>query len=85
MKLEMMAIYDSAAKAFLPPFCVASEALAIRQFRVLGEKQPDHDFVKFADQYVLFRVGEFENEFGVIEPCPAKSLGTLLAIIGKGE
>jgi len=84
MKLKLMAIYDSAAKAFLPPFCVASEALAVRQFQSLSAKQPEHDFVKYADQYVLFELGEFENEFGVIEPCPARSLGSLFAICAKG-
>lgn len=85
MKLEMMAIFDQAAKAFLPPFCVASEAIALRQLRALGQEQPKHDFVRFSDQYTLYFLGTFDNESGKVFATGPSSLGTLQVIFSLGE
>jgi len=85
MKLEMMAIYDQASKAFLPPMFVASEAIALRQIRHLAGKQPDHDFVVFADQYTLYKFGEWDNETGVFSAQEMRSLGSLQVIVNRRE
>jgi len=85
MKLEMMAIYDSASRAFLPPFTVASEEIALRQFKVLAQEQPKHDFVRFGHQYTLYRVGAFDNETGKITVSNPDALGTLQALVNLGD
>jgi len=86
MKLDMMAIYDQASRAFLPPFFVASEALAMRELRDLSLKNPDHNFVRHADQYTLFLLGDFDNETGLttVKSSPS-SLGTLQVIFNLRE
>lgn len=83
MKLKMMAIFDSASRAYLPPFAVATTAIALRQIRDLGAKQPEHDFVRHGDQFFLCEVGEWDNESGRISSSDEapRSLGTMLSII----
>jgi len=85
MKLNLMAIYDAAAKAYLPPFCVASEAIAIRQLRSVSIEQPKHDFVRYSDQYFLFHLGFFDNETGKVTEGLPDSLGSLKVIFGLGD
>lgn len=80
MKLKLMAIYDSAAKAFHAPFAVASTAIALRQLVRVMEEQPNHDFSKFGDQYVLFELGEWDNETGALTDLGQVSIGSLLVI-----
>lgn len=85
MKLKMMAVYDSASAAYLPPFVVATTAMALRQIRDVGLKQPDHDFVRHGDQFVLFDLGSFDNESGEIVVSAPVSLGTMLSIMLKAD
>ena len=80
MRLEVMAVFDQAAKAFLPPFFVASEAMAVRQFVLLAESQPKHDFVRFGDQFTLYRFGSWDNETGQFGAMSPVSLGSLYVI-----
>lgn len=85
MKLEVMAIFDVACRAFLPPFVVASEAIALRQFLQLAETQPKHDFVRFSHQYTLYRLGEWDNETGRFSNLEPEGLGTLQVLMGQRD
>lgn len=67
MKVAMFAIMDGKAKAFLQPFCMMTEAMAVRSFKS-AVNTPDHDFCKFSEDFTLFRVGTFDDATGVIEP-----------------
>lgn len=77
MKLKMFAIYDNAAKAFLAPFVVATTEMCLRQFVKQLQGDPDHDFVRFGDQYVLYELAEWDNESGEIFDHGQVSLGSL--------
>lgn len=85
MKLKLMAVFDQASKAFLAPFAVATEAMAVRQFSRVALEQPNHDFVRYAHQYNLYVLGSLDNETGVISEVEQRSLGSLQVIIGQGE
>lgn len=83
MKLKLMAIFDQASRAFLPPFAVATEEIALRQFVKLPEEQPNHDLVRYADSYNLYVLGSFDNESGLISELEQRSLGSLQILMGK--
>lgn len=83
MKLKLMAIFDQASRAFLPPFAVATEEIALRQFVRLPEEQPNHDLVRYAESYNLYVLGSFDNESGLISELEQRSLGSLQVLMGK--
>jgi len=65
MKLKIVSVYDNAAKAFSRPGFSPNEHIARREF---GEfcNQADHPFCKHASDFVLFELGEFDDESGAI-------------------
>lgn len=65
MKVQMLSVYDSAAKAFLPPFHAPTLEAAIRQFRYTVQSGQS-DLSKFPEDYVLMHIGEFDQETGEI-------------------
>ena len=73
MKHVIFSIHDGAAMAYLPPFFMHKEAMALRVFKdcVLSE---DHQFAKNPDDYTLFVVGIFNDGNGCIEACSPRSL-----------
>lgn len=81
----MMAIFDSASAAYLPPFVVATPMMALRQIRDTAARQPDHDFVRHGDQFTLFQVGWWDNEIGAVTGCAPESFGTMQSICAKRE
>jgi len=75
MKVLMFSIFDSAAKAYLPPFFSRSRGEALRSFTdaCADEKSA---FARHLADYCLFYVGEFDDADGVVEGCsPVKVLG----------
>lgn len=66
MILKMFSIYDSKAKAFLPPFFLHTEGMAIRTFADCA-KDPQHAFSRNPQDYTLFCLGSFEDTSGMVE------------------
>lgn len=66
MKHNMYSIYDDAAGAFLQPFFVPNEAIALRSIKVLIEED-DHNFCKYIKDYSLHFLGTFDLISGRIE------------------
>lgn len=83
MKLEMMAIYDSASAAYLPPFVVATVAMMQRQLQEQAERDANHSFVKYSEQFVVFHLGAFDNETGLVTSMPPTSLGTIQSLLAR--
>lgn len=77
MKLKMFTVYDDAAQAYLQPFFFSTNALAIRAFADLAN-DPNHQFCKYASQYHLFELGEFDQSTGAFALIIPHSLGTAL-------
>ena len=60
MKLKMYSIYDSAAAAYMRPFFVQTDSVAIRAFSDLA-LNAEHDVGHHPEHFSLFRVGEFDD------------------------
>lgn len=65
MQFRCFSIFDSKAKAFLPPFFMAETGLAVRAFRdcVID---PNHAFGRNPMDYSLFSIGGFDDSSGLL-------------------
>jgi len=60
-------IFDQMAKAFLPPFFLPTEAMALRTFGDCCNSK-DHQFGAHPADYTLFELGFFDDSKGVFTP-----------------
>ncbi len=60
MKHKIFVIFDSAAAAYLPPFNLHQEAMAVRAFANMVMSK-EHQFGLNPSDYTLFVVGEFDD------------------------
>lgn len=67
MKHYMFAIYDSKAKAYLPPFIMHQREMAIRVFSDCINDL-SHQFAKNPGDYTLFSIGHYLDTTGVVAP-----------------
>lgn len=67
MKMKIYSVYDSKAKAFITPFFMVNDDMAIRIFTECAN-DPNHTFGRFASDVSLFRIGEFDDATGELEP-----------------
>lgn len=68
-------IYDSKAEYYATPVLIESRGAAIRMFATMVN-EVDHQFNKYPEDYVLFELGDWDEETGVITPHSAPiSLG----------
>lgn len=68
---HVYSIYDQKAKAFLPPFMLPREEMAIRTFKDCCNSK-DHQFGRHPEDYTMFRLANFDDESGTynLEPAP---------------
>ena len=64
MKILAFSVYDSKAQAFITPFFSQTRGTAVRSFEQACN-DPNHDFGRFAEDYTLMCVGEFDQENGI--------------------
>ncbi len=62
--LKFFAVRDSKAKAFRAPIYCASSGIALRMF-VAACNDAQSDFYRFADDFKLFELGEWDPDTGV--------------------
>ncbi len=68
-------VFDSKVGAFLLPFFSRNRAVALRSFTT-AVQDSDSDFHRYAGDYTLFEIGEWEPEKGIYTPLESKlSLG----------
>ena len=60
MRHTIATIFDSKAKAYLTPFYLPNDAMAIRTFTDCIN-DPNHAFSKNPQDYTLFKLGTFDN------------------------
>lgn len=70
----MFSVFDQKAQAYLPPFFMHAEGMAIRSFGDCIE-DPEHQFGKHPEDYTLYEIGEFDDSKGMVKPLPHHSLG----------
>lgn len=74
MKHLVFSVFDSKAKAYLPPFFMHNEDMAIRIFKDCVNSG-DHQFGKHPSDYTLFCLGEFLDHEGIINFSGPHSVG----------
>lgn len=60
MKHQIFTIYDTKAQCYLQPFFSQNHATAIRSIEELCNDY-SHQFCRYAEDYSLFHLGEFED------------------------
>lgn len=66
MKHGMFCVLDVKAKAFIPPFVLPNNEMAVRAFADCV-RDPAHMFAKHPEDYHLHRIGTFDDETGAVE------------------
>ncbi len=61
--LKVFSIYDSKAESFLQPFFCPNRAVAVRSFTTAAQDARS-DFHRYAGDYTLFEIGDFDLEKG---------------------
>ncbi|QXP08193.1 MAG: nonstructural protein [Arizlama microvirus] len=67
MTLQIFALFDKKAIAFMPPFFYQQKGEALRAFSELandGKSSPS----KYPEDFSLFHLGEYDDQKGVISP-----------------
>ena len=69
MKLNAYAIYDLVAQNFNRPYFLKTDAQATRSFSdEVNRPSEDNSLYKHPNDYQLFRLGEFDDDTGLIVP-----------------
>lgn len=86
MKHQTFAVWDAAAAAYLPPFHLPRNEIAMRAFRDCVN-DPNHQFAQHSEDYRLFHLGEFDDTTGVFTANARGPtvLTTALAVKGARE
>lgn len=66
MRQLIFSVYDSKANAFLQPFFCVNRAVALRSFMQAAQDER-HDFHRFAADFALFEIGEWDPVSGKFE------------------
>lgn len=75
MLFKIYSVWDECAKAYLQPMFFLTRGQAIRALTE-AVNSSDHNFYKYADQYVLFELGSFDDSMACFELYESpKSLG----------
>lgn len=71
MKLLVCSIYDVISDRWLPPFCQQTKGQAIRGFMdEVNRAAEDNILYKHCDDFVLYRIGEFDDQTGSVSSQP---------------
>lgn len=85
MIVNMYAIYDSKAAAYLQPFFCSNHALAFRNLE-RAVKNPQSPFAEFPADFTLFHLATFDDVKGVLNPLKVgESLGNLLQFMSQTD
>lgn len=66
VKVKMYAIFDSAAQAYLSPFCALSDGVARRMFEQAA-RDPQSTISRYPADNTLFRIGSYDDERAMLE------------------
>lgn len=70
----MFSLYDVKAEAYTPPFCFETVGLAERAV-VSQVRTGQGEVASFPDQFLLFKLGEFDSKTGEIVGYPEPGMG----------
>ena len=70
---KVFTVYDAKAQAFLTPFFETASGIANRIFMEACQN-PEHHFWKYAEDFTLFELGEFDDNTGQFTNLPAPEM-----------
>jgi len=76
-QMKIYAVHDIKAESYLQPFFAGTDGLAIRMFQAAANDQ-EHQFWKYAEDYSLYRIGEWDESTGVVHAAAKTPLGSAL-------
>lgn len=79
---KMYCIHDTKAKAFLPPFILPTEGMAVRTFADCINSDT-HQFGAHPEDYGLFFLGEFDDEKGELVPTHPTIVRTGISLVNS--
>lgn len=81
--LKAFSVFDAKADAFMAPIFLKTEGLAVRSFSQACSDEGS-DFNRFASDYSLFEVGEFDELSGMLKPAVApRQVVTALVVLAS--
>ncbi len=84
MKLNIYSIYDTAAGLYSRPFFCQSDAEALRMFSDLSV-DAEHPVGKHPEDYMIFRLGIFDDNKGTVLDEDNECLATALEQVAKSR
>jgi hypothetical protein len=66
MKLNVYSIFDKAAEAFVTPFFMQNDGLAIRAFQDNVNATDENNISKHPEQFTLYKIAEYDDKTGAI-------------------
>jgi hypothetical protein len=85
MLVNIYSVFDHAAKAFVKPFFVHNDGLAIRAFQDNVNAQDDNNIAKHPDQFVLYCLGVYDDVTGVINSCDPVRIAMGVELVNPTE
>ena len=82
MEMQVVAVYDEKAKAYLPPFFQPNDAMAVRIFTDCVNDENGHPFSIHPEDYTLYKIGTFDDATGTIEPVNPSPLAHGPSVLG---
>ena len=67
MILQVFAVYDIKARAYMSPFFMPNREMAVRAFST-GVNEEKSELNKHPADFTLFHIGAFDDETGNLEP-----------------
>lgn len=85
MKHIIFTVYDQKAKAFITPFFMHNDDLALRIFKECANSE-QHMFGKYPTDFILYRIGTFEDTTGGCEIFPIiEQVVSAIELVDKKE
>lgn len=81
---KVYSIYDKAAQAYTSPFFLVTDAQAYRAFETEAQNQQSN-IGKYPDDYVLHKVGEFDEISGLFDTHEPERMISAREILAKPE
>lgn len=80
--MNVYTVYDVKAELYLTPFFERNDATALRSFKQACT-DPSHGFCRHAEDYTLFRIGEFNEETAKLTDTVLTPLARAIEFSGK--
>jgi len=84
MKYHIFTIYDSKAKAYLVPFFLHQDGMALRVFADCVN-DTTHQFGKHPEDYILFNIGSWEDDKAIFKTTIPMALATGIELVNPEE